>query len=567
MMPNAVERFHREMQALAALAHPNVVCAYDGDIQDGLVYLAMELVDGINLKQLLQQNRSLETYICGELVRQVALGLAALHDAGIVHRDIKPSNIMLTRHGTVKLLDLGLARLVDEGSDLTGPLCAVGTERFMSPEQVLGLPDIDQRSDIYSLGRTLQRLLQWEESGDAEGVESANPGVRRQLQKLIQDMIVKDREQRLSSATTVAERLAELFGIPDPAAIAATAFGTSPTSTTRRETSGGRSASKTPTIVEQLMSARRSLLIVGSILAVAVVVSLNSSGLLPRREQTSAPQKGLELSTEMRAMELDSGFESDVTGGIPASDIATDIFDTERRVARWVLGSGGAMTMNFRTDDGWSGRRVNSLDELPEDPFLIQVIDLSQKELSSFEIQELRKLHSLQGLSSYARSTSDDLMFQLNPRWKMKWLYINGQVTDRGVAALSAYHDSLLVLDLSYSQVTDESVRLLKGFPHLRGLFLGSTAVTDESLPILAEYPALVSLNLSYTQVTGTQIAALADCRLLARLNCQNLRLGDEHLKKLSSLSLDELDVRGTQISAAAIKQYRSVHPDCHVDY
>jgi serine/threonine protein kinase len=256
VMPGSIERFQREMRALAVLNHPHVVCAYDGDIHDGMIYLAMELVDGINLKQLSQQQPEMNTAIGCELIRQAALGLNALHDAGIVHRDIKPSNLMLTRTGTVKILDLGLAILVDEASDLTGPLCAVGTERFMSPEQLCGLPDIDHRTDIYSLGRTLQRLLSWDILSDSEPRQPASHSTNQRLADLIQDMMAHDRDQRLNSAAVVAERLAEFCHGIDSAALTAMGFGMAGAAVHTAIANRG-STPKTQPSVQRVVSDRR----------------------------------------------------------------------------------------------------------------------------------------------------------------------------------------------------------------------------------------------------------------------------------------------------------------------
>ncbi|MEQ9408901.1 MAG: protein kinase [Fuerstiella sp.] len=572
VMPGPLERFHREMRALAALHHPHVVCAYDGDVYDGMVYLAMELVEGINLKQLYRQQSDLSLEVVCDLIRQAALGLGALHDAGIVHRDIKPSNLMLTRQGIVKILDLGLARLVDEGSDLTGPLYAVGTERFMSPEQILGLPDIDHRSDIYSLGRTLQRLLRWDVSEESGSGSSSRRANYRPLAALIREMMAENREQRLSSAATVAERLAGLSGRVDSGTITAVAFGISSTGQPA-ETAGSRSGSKVTTFGERPAYLHRSLPALGLMAAVATAVGLYSSDLLPFRKPSSGPEVSTESSSVKPASEAASVGDRSSDGGdsIPesgTSEISADMFVNERMVALWVLENGGTVTVNFRTVDGWTGRQVKSADRVPQQPFLIQVLDLPSGVLTEAEHQRLGSLYGLQGLHLYDKSVSDELIFSLNPRWQLKWLYLTGlDVTDRGVAALDVYRETLLTLNISHTRVTDESVRLLRVFPSLRGLFMGNTAVTDAAVPFFAEYPSLVSLDISYTQVTGSGIGALADCKALTKLKCRHLPLIDEDLTQLASIELVELDVRETKISATAIQEYRAAHPDCRVEY
>lgn len=163
-----VQRFSREMQAVAALEHPNVVRALDAGEQDQWHYLAMEFLDGLDLTQLMQRSASGSTgplsigAIC-QIGNQAAAGLSAISDIGMVHRDIKPSNIFVTKLGVVKILDLGL---VLAGTDplayddrLTTVGHLIGTLAYMSPEQVQDCRVVDNRSDLYSLGATLYRLL------------------------------------------------------------------------------------------------------------------------------------------------------------------------------------------------------------------------------------------------------------------------------------------------------------------------------------------------------------------------------------------------------------------------
>ncbi|MHB1225354.1 MAG: serine/threonine-protein kinase, partial [Gemmatimonadaceae bacterium] len=162
---DAVGRFVREAENAARVAHPNVAAVYDfGETPDGQAYLAMELVDGESLSEVLRVNGGLlPPPRAAEVARQVALGLAAAHELGIVHRDLKPDNVMVTRgrdgRDLVKVVDFGIAKAEHaEGQQITRTGLVIGTPEYMSPEQLLGEP-LDGRSDLYSLGCILYRML------------------------------------------------------------------------------------------------------------------------------------------------------------------------------------------------------------------------------------------------------------------------------------------------------------------------------------------------------------------------------------------------------------------------
>jgi serine/threonine protein kinase len=164
--PDAVARFQREAKALAQLGHPGIVQAFDsdsaGDSAGERHFLVMEYVDGVSLSELLKRQGKLTPGQAADYVHQAALALQHAHDKGLVHRDLKPSNLLLTSDGRVKLLDLGLARfLQDQIADpgLTRENSGMGTPDYAAPEQFRDAHHADERSDIYSLGCTLYHLL------------------------------------------------------------------------------------------------------------------------------------------------------------------------------------------------------------------------------------------------------------------------------------------------------------------------------------------------------------------------------------------------------------------------
>lgn len=165
--PDRQRRFEREARAAATLNHPNVVAVYDAGVHDGIGFIVTELLEGETLRQRMN-GRPLAPRKAVDYAIQIAGGMAAGHERGIVHRDIKPDNLFVTKDARVKILDFGLAKLIEPGSsdDATATVTldgvpaapVVGTAAYMSPEQVRGLR-ADHRSDIFSLGVVLYEML------------------------------------------------------------------------------------------------------------------------------------------------------------------------------------------------------------------------------------------------------------------------------------------------------------------------------------------------------------------------------------------------------------------------
>lgn len=154
------KRFETEAKAVAQLSHPNIVQVYAVGEQDGMLYMALEYVDGLTLKELLTRKGPLDLPIALSIMRQVAAALARAAEIGIIHRDIKPENLLITRKVEVKVTDFGLSRIMglSEGMSLTQTGHAMGTPLYMSPEQVMGQP-LDVRTDLYSFGATCYHML------------------------------------------------------------------------------------------------------------------------------------------------------------------------------------------------------------------------------------------------------------------------------------------------------------------------------------------------------------------------------------------------------------------------
>jgi serine/threonine protein kinase len=223
---SSLQRFYREARAAAALDHPNIVHAYDIDQDDNLHFLVMEYVDGASLQDVVKKSGPLDPARAANYIRQAALGLEHAHRQGLVHRDIKPGNLLLDRNGTVKILDMGLARFFhDEDDILTRKFeeSVLGTADYLAPEQAVDSHTVDIRADIYSLGATFYYLLTgktpfeggsvaqkliWHQTRQARPINTIRSDVPAGLQAVLEKMMAKDREQRYQTPQEVADALA-----------------------------------------------------------------------------------------------------------------------------------------------------------------------------------------------------------------------------------------------------------------------------------------------------------------------------------------------------------------------
>jgi serine/threonine-protein kinase len=224
---NIVKRFLREAEAAAKLSHPNIVAAYDSDEINGVPFLAMEYVEGNDLAVCVKEHGPMAIDKALDCILQAARGLEHAHSQGIVHRDIKPANLLLDAHGTVKILDMGLARMQDadestlnvaQAATITQAGSIVGTIDYMAPEQAMDSRSAGRSSDIYSLGATLfflltgrpmyehqslmARLLAHRE-GPIPSICDSRPDVPAQIDSIYRRMVAKKREDRYPSMTEV----------------------------------------------------------------------------------------------------------------------------------------------------------------------------------------------------------------------------------------------------------------------------------------------------------------------------------------------------------------------------
>jgi eukaryotic-like serine/threonine-protein kinase len=243
--PDRLKRFALEARAASALNHPNILTIFDIGTTDGSPYLVSELLEGSTLREMLRQQQQIPMRRALEISVQIANGLSAAHERGIVHRDLKPENVFILKAGRVKILDFGLAKLIEPSSSGSGnsatmpsgtdPGTVLGTAGYMSPEQVRGV-STDARSDIFSFGAILyemlagQRAFNGDSSADISSailkedppeITRANPHVSPALDRIVQHCLEKDAADRFQSAKDLAFALQSVSTVSESAVRAA----------------------------------------------------------------------------------------------------------------------------------------------------------------------------------------------------------------------------------------------------------------------------------------------------------------------------------------------------------
>ena len=196
--PQFAERFAREAQALAKLSHPHIVTVYDFGQADGLFYLLMEYVDGVNLRQLLRTRR-LEPKEALAIVPPICDALQYAHDHAVVHRDIKPENLLLDKAGQVKIADFGIAKMLG-GDSTPDEEQGVGTPQYMAPEQHATPQAADHRADIYSLGVVLYEMLTGELPAGQFELPSRKVQIDVRLDEIVLRALNREPELRFQQA-------------------------------------------------------------------------------------------------------------------------------------------------------------------------------------------------------------------------------------------------------------------------------------------------------------------------------------------------------------------------------
>jgi serine/threonine-protein kinase len=244
VMAEVRERFLREARSAGRLNHPNIVTIFDVGEQDGMAYIAMELLEGRSLQRILRESGRLAYDLVADIAAQVADALDFAQRSSIVHRDVKPANVMIDPMERAKLMDFGVAYV--PSSTMTQAGTSLGSPRYMSPEQVMGMP-VDPRADIFSLGVVLYEMLArrtpFENAGDTTvfplmnriaaaphlPLRQVDPRIPEAFERIVDPALAKKPAERYQRAGEMAAELRRLGSLASaPAAVAAPAAGGPP---------------------------------------------------------------------------------------------------------------------------------------------------------------------------------------------------------------------------------------------------------------------------------------------------------------------------------------------------
>lgn len=561
--PEMVQRFYREVRAIAQLQHPNIVRAYDADEIDGTHYFSMEYIEGIDLDKRVRKEGPLPIAQACEFIRQTALGLQHSYERGLIHRDLKPANLLVsgewgvvsaaketaanspltTKHSPVlKILDLGLAHIEkssDESSTFTREGMLMGTPDFMSPEQSVNVRGVDIRSDLYSLGCTFYFLLTGRvpfpggsmtekllkhQMDQPTPIEQFRPDVPDELAAIVYRLMEKKPAERYQTPAEVAASLAELIprlpAVPRAIPVEAVRAGTPPA---QRVWSAFQWSKAAPVVKRPSgRSTSVPILVAGGILLTLVVCVgllamrlLNFSGGSGKASVKGPAVAGPQAKIEPAAKDLPPGPVTDEwikhVETLPAEEQAKAVFAKLRELNE---GFNDPDTHNIFTpkDDKVVGLAFNQA-----------VTDISPvRALKHLERLSCRTNPATLGAMPVIVSLTDVSALRGLP---LTQLNLSGDRIDD----LSPLADMPLVnLNLHGTLVRD--LTPLKGMASLRELDLGYTPVADLT-PL--QGLKLTKLNLANTQVE--------DIKPLDGLPLTDIDLSDTDVRDLSPLPMDSL--------------------------
>lgn len=600
----AVARFEREMSVLGQLNHPNIVQALDAGEHDGQHYLVMELVDGSDLGEVVKRSFPLSIANACKLISEAALGLQFAHEHGFVHRDIKPSNLMLAKSSgrtgeagaVVKILDLGLARALDQPSelestaaDLTTTGQVMGTLDYMAPEQGGDSHQVDIRADIYSLGATLYKLLTGDSpfaqhsqkpplqrlmaiaQSEPPAIRTKRPDVPEKLASIVHRMLAKAPEDRFATPIEVVQALepfcehadlAQLLGLPS---VPRTSPPESQVVPAPKVSDAGRDRSRA---WHTILTGAAGFFALAAILLIVtrngtVEVSSPDGKQLPDDVKVVVSRGGKEVEllqsdNQWSAKIVNGEYRVHVRGGNDAFVIkdATLIVNRMGRAVVKVELKPAAESPAKASPVATSPVAISPAVSAPQsansqDPdrraaeWVLSVggsvtVKLKYDELPVAKVEDLPKkdFELLDIRMIYIPEYDDAGMVALEGCKNLRAFEVLHHVSDVGAAHLRDC-ENLKILRLQATHISDEGMAVFKNCKKLELLELDGTPVGGDGLAHFENCVELKHLGLGFTHVGDDDLRYFKDCTKLEALQLRHTKVTDrglEHLKNCKSL-------------------------------
>ncbi len=584
--PDAMKRFQREVEAAAKLQHPNIVSAFDADEVNGTHFLVMEYVEGTDLSVLVKKQGPLSVEKAVACIVQAARGLEFAHQQGVIHRDIKPANLLVDAKGTVKILDMGLARIEGETgaqAELTSTGAVMGTVDYMAPEQALSTKHADARSDIYSLGISLWYLLTGKCAYDGDTLMakllahrdapipslcSMRNEVPPAVDTVFRKMVAKQAKDRYQTMTEVIRDLegclsgqsssvkVNLPQSTDDSQFNAflNNFDTSPGASMAATKS--RLSKAPPTVMD---SAAEATLLTGDMTQPTDPQTLTSFGSLAGRKGTTKQKPGQRRAASAswwqdRRLQVGGGVAVLLMGLIwflipprqnsatnPSSKQKTKSTETaktgqskdsaEKKALDWLFSVGAKVGVG---QQGWVEPARSTVEALASGKPVVDIA-LDGRPISNKDLAQLSAFPSIYGLSFSTCEIGDKGVAQIAELPQLQILVLSRtKVTDRDLAPLLKCR-SLHTLHLDGTSVTSEGLATIGQILSLTDLNLGALPITDQSLTSLQKLSLLRNLNIEgCQQLTDECGAALAPLPALYALNASHTGIGERALRDLS---------------------------------
>ncbi len=604
-----IRRFQREVRAAAQLSHPNIVTAYDAGEARGVHYFVMEHIQGTDLSQLVRERGPLPLEQALDYTQQAATGLEYAHGRGVIHRDIKPSNLLLDASGTVKILDMGLARLeVEEGDDrtadaLTNTGTVMGTVDYMAPEQALDTRTADARSDVYSLGCTLHYLLTGQSiyGGDTvikkilahreaplPSLTVRRPDISPAVDEVFQKMIAKRAEERYQSmgevvtalqtcrvpATTLAgsgeivpdsglqaflqSRELDTFAQPSPAYQETSPSG----ALSLTLSSDGKAVQGHP-----VRRSRRNsippkwwLFLAG----LGVVALLSGIIIKITNPDGSTTETKLPPGTKLEVIQNGKTTFKAVPETAPPVPVPPDTHP-QRAAALAVLEAGGSVS-GFTAKGNFTAAKVA---DLPAEPFVLSSVHLASLPGPFNKVCErLGKLPHLNSFYAHFSPLMDADLAHLRDLDLASVGLAGTRLTDASAPVIASW-SRLHYIDLGGTRIGEATCRVLGDLPELVSLALGATPLTDAALAELARCSRLTTLNLATCPaITVERIAQVRSLPQLRRLDLRKTNLDDQVVEVLApAKQLRVIRLAGTQVTEAGARRLQQALPQTWIDH